>query len=383
MSYILLYFNSSLNLDVTMLDNLKKCIMFFRENLVRKRVLQLNIYIILAGLMLYILNETVLKVWLKWSWIHNYLNDCIAGVVFLACSRIVLLSSHPGKFSLVFSLELILSAGVFWECITPFYCASSVTDGFDMIAYTVGGWIWYGCTNFIEEKNIGKTKGKNKMICKQCGNEMQEGMKFCPNCGAEVRIEDTKLEDTTSGNAQPENVQPENVQIEKKEIKVCPKCGQEVSETAVFCRNCGTKLNVAANTNSGSELKAAVERTLNHPHKKLKWNLCLLISFAIGVLYIIYSLFYWFGVGAGSSDVWEAMGAGVATLLVLPHLLAVLLAVIFNGVAVFMNKKGFALTGAILYSVALVLFLPYFMFVIIEMILSYIGYAQMVKKGKD
>ena len=64
----------------------------------------------------------------------------------------------------------------------------------------------------------------------------------------------------------------------------------------------------------------------------------------------------------------------------MPHLICTLIAVIFNALGLFLNKRGFALTGAILYSVAMVLFLAYFMFVIIEMILSYVGFAMMKKK---
>lgn len=44
-----------------------------------------------------------------------------------------------------------------------------------------------------------------------------------------------------------------------------------------------------------------------------------------------------------------------------------------------MNKRGFALTGAILYTVALVLFPVYFMFVIVQMVLSYVGFAKLKK----
>ena len=52
-------------------------------------------------------------------------------------------------------------------------------------------------------------------------------------------------------------------------------------------------------------------------------------------------------------------------------------AVIFNVLGWAMNKRGFALTGAILYTVALVLMPLYFMFVIIQMILSYVGFAKL------
>lgn len=112
--------------------------------------------------------------------------------------------------------------------------------------------------------------------------------------------------------------------------------------------------------------------------QKEKLSKLLLISFIIGVLYLIYSASYWSGVGGGLDSA-EQIGAGVATVLVMPHLICTVLAVIFNGLGLFMRKRGFALTGAILYTVALVLFPMYFMFVIIEMILSYIGFAKMKK----
>ena len=112
--------------------------------------------------------------------------------------------------------------------------------------------------------------------------------------------------------------------------------------------------------------------------KKSGLNILLLISFIIGCAYLLYSLVYWAS-ATGSVSGWEQIGAGIATALVMPHLICTVLAVIFNALGLFMNKRGFALTGAILYSVALFLFPLYFMFVIVEMILSYIGFAQMPK----
>lgn len=112
---------------------------------------------------------------------------------------------------------------------------------------------------------------------------------------------------------------------------------------------------------------------------KQKLSKTLLISFIIGVLYLIYSAVYWSGATANTADTAEQIGAGIATVVVMPHLICTALAVIFNGLGLFMRKQGFALTGAILYTVALVLFPVYFMFVIVEMILSYIGFAKMKK----
>jgi hypothetical protein len=47
-----------------------------------------------------------------------------------------------------------------------------------------------------------------------------------------------------------------------------------------------------------------------------------------------------------------------------------------------LNKRGFVLAGAILYSVAMFLFIPYFFFLIIQTILGYIAFAKMGKVAK-
>lgn len=112
--------------------------------------------------------------------------------------------------------------------------------------------------------------------------------------------------------------------------------------------------------------------------EKKKMSKLLLISLVIGVLYLVYSVSYW----GGANTVTETsaqIGAGIATVLVMPHLIFTALAVLFNALGLFLKKRGFALTGAILYTVALVLFPMYFMFVIVEMIFSYIAFAKMKK----
>lgn len=105
-------------------------------------------------------------------------------------------------------------------------------------------------------------------------------------------------------------------------------------------------------------------------------NKLLLISFILGIIYSIYLICYFTG-AVGSSSGSEQAGAAIATVLVMPHMVAVVIATIFNGLALFLNKRGFALTGAILYTVAIALMPIYFMFVIIQMILSYVAFAKM------
>ena len=114
--------------------------------------------------------------------------------------------------------------------------------------------------------------------------------------------------------------------------------------------------------------------------EKKKMSKLLLVSFIIGVVYLIYSAVYWSGTAGSGATSAEQIGSGLAAAMVTPHLVCTALAVLFNALGLFMKKRGFALTGAILYTVALVLFPMYFMFVVIEMVLSYIGYAKMKKE---
>ena len=52
--------------------------------------------------------------------------------------------------------------------------------------------------------------------CENCGEELDEGMRFCPRCGFKV---------------------PENTQAEKEDV--CPACGAPRTTDARFCDKCG------------------------------------------------------------------------------------------------------------------------------------------------
>lgn len=65
----------------------------------------------------------------------------------------------------------------------------------------------------------------------------------------------------------------------------------------------------------------------NTPTNKAKLNKPLLIAFIIGILYLVYSFFYWSGAASSSASSAEQLGAGLATVLVMPHLIMTALAV--------------------------------------------------------
>ena len=52
---------------------------------------------------------------------------------------------------------------------------------------------------------------------------------------------------------------------------------------------------------------------------KKKLNVLLLISFVLGALYLLYSVYYWGGAGSSGTTAYRA-GAAIATYLVMPHL---------------------------------------------------------------
>lgn len=111
----------------------------------------------------------------------------------------------------------------------------------------------------------------------------------------------------------------------------------------------------------------------------MKRSKCLLVSGILGVIYSVYLISYFVGQNSAQSDVASAIGVGIATILVMPHMICTILATIFNVLGWAMNKRGFALTGAILYAVAMVVFPMYFFFVIVQMILSFVGFAKLKK----
>lgn len=160
----------------------------------------------------------------------------------------------------------------------------------------------------------------------------------------------------------------------------CKRCGKEMEiahfngEDYYVCHDCRVRRKIQHDVPMDYK-----DEDKKEPVKKNKLSIPLLISFIIGAAYLVYFAVVWSGT-ASEMDGWEQVGAGIATVLVAPHVICTFIAVIFNALGLFLRKRGFALTGAILYTVAMVLFPVYFMFVIIETILSYVGFSKMKKK---
>lgn len=145
----------------------------------------------------------------------------------------------------------------------------------------------------------------------------------------------------------------------------CSKCGAQLQGDYPVCPYCKSPRSTQAPWNPQKETE------------EKKKSVLLLISAILGVLYAIYSVSYWASANSGNADAFTAIGAGIATVLVMPHMICAVLAAIFNVLGWAMSSRGFALTGAILYAVAAALFPVYAMFVLVQMILSFVGFARL------
>lgn len=152
----------------------------------------------------------------------------------------------------------------------------------------------------------------------------------------------------------------------------CKGCGHAIPVQYANCPYCKTPRPPV------EEIARGLVSQENTAEKAKKKSVLLLISAILGMIYAIYSIVYWTGVNSGVSG-WEALGSGIATALVMPHMICAVLAAIFNVLGWALSSRGLALTGAILYAVAAALFPMYAFFVLVQMILSFIGFAKLKK----
>ena len=112
-----------------------------------------------------------------------------------------------------------------------------------------------------------------------------------------------------------------------------------------------------------------------------KRSTILLIATALATIYTVYLFTYFFG-ATSSSDGAEAVGAAIATALVMPHAIMFLIGSVFGWIGCLAKKTWAALVGAILYSVAALLFVAYFMFSVPILILGFVGYSKQKSLNK-
>lgn len=89
-----------------------------------------------------------------------------------------------------------------------------------------------------------------------------------------------------------------------------------------------------------------------------------LVSTILVSLYAIYLMAYFYGGVANSNSDAEAGVGVIATALVTPHMILIVLGVVFSIVALFANKNWAAITSCVLVFVSTLLMPIYFMFTV-------------------
>ncbi len=112
---------------------------------------------------------------------------------------------------------------------------------------------------------------------------------------------------------------------------------------------------------------------------KTKRSIPLLIGAILGVIYSIYIISYFSTAISSSTSASATLGAGIATALVLPHMICTILAAIFNIIGWAANLRWSALVGGILYCLAAVMFFMYAPFVLVQIVLSFVGFVGLKK----
>lgn len=119
------------------------------------------------------------------------------------------------------------------------------------------------------------------------------------------------------------------------------------------------------------------------PNASNKKSTLLLVAAILGALYTVYLVVYFTGAVGGAESSGESLGAAIAGTLVAPHGVCTALATIFCFLAWGVNSRPFALTSGILFAVAIVLFPPYFIFVTLQTIFAFVGFARLPKKSHE
>lgn len=160
----------------------------------------------------------------------------------------------------------------------------------------------------------------------------------------------------------------------------CPRCGKEMRRSDrdnryMVCDNCKKKF---FRPIEDSYEEDELSNPGAAPAVQEKRSICTVIALVLSLAYLVYLAYYWVTAAQEYTTFASQAGFQIAKGLVMPHIIATAIGFVFNAVGVILPNRWFVLVGAIVYSVAIVLFPVYFMFLVLQVILSFVGFGLMV-----
>ena len=112
---------------------------------------------------------------------------------------------------------------------------------------------------------------------------------------------------------------------------------------------------------------------------KKKRSIILFVACIIATICLVYLITYMSGTveKMDSMSSAEQAGTSIAMALASPSLIVSGIGTIFAWLGWLFKMRGFALTAGILFAVAMVLMIPWFMFNVVQMVLCFVAFARM------
>lgn len=101
---------------------------------------------------LYLCNEIFMKNKVRHWFFQGYFNDILAGVLLAVITDFLFDPWMREKMSVKVKLVITLSAGMYWEFVSPCYIKDAVGGIWDLAAYCIGGGIRVFIKNYNQAK---------------------------------------------------------------------------------------------------------------------------------------------------------------------------------------------------------------------------------------
>lgn len=110
---------------------------------------------------------------------------------------------------------------------------------------------------------------------------------------------------------------------------------------------------------------------------RINERLLTIIAFIFAAAYVLYCAIFWGGQIAGGNDV-----AVLAVYILMPHLIATVVAFVLTALALFLGKSWWNLAAGIVYIVAICCFPAYWFFLVVPCVLSFFAFWHMHRQEK-